>query len=103
MGTCCLSLMSKKDWHIGEAKQRFSEMIRDAAEEPQLIYNRDRLVAAVVSVSSSDDVSRLSSGARGRSISEQFAELRAIATEEGYSLIVPPRRDRKNAFAETRD
>lgn len=95
--------MSKKDWSVGEAKQRFSEVIRESAEEPQLIYNRDRLVAAVISVSSPEDVSRLSSGEKGRSLGESFAELRAIASEEKYSLRVPRRRDRKNAFTETLD
>ena len=35
-------------WNIAQAKQRFSEVVRQAAEEPQLIYNRDHLVAAVI-------------------------------------------------------
>ena len=39
-------------WKIGQAKQRFSEMVRHAATEPQLICNRDRVVAAVVDADS---------------------------------------------------
>ncbi|WP_296899130.1 type II toxin-antitoxin system prevent-host-death family antitoxin, partial [Thiohalocapsa sp.] len=35
-------------WKIADAKQRFSELVRQAVAEPQLIYNRNRLVAAVI-------------------------------------------------------
>jgi len=33
----------------GAAKQQFSEVLRRSAAEPQLIYRRDQLVAAVIS------------------------------------------------------
>lgn len=36
------------NWNIADAKQKFSELIQAAENEPQWIYNRDRLVAAVV-------------------------------------------------------
>lgn len=35
-------------WNIAQAKQCFSEVVKRAATEPQLIFNRDRLVAAVI-------------------------------------------------------
>ena len=35
-------------WSIAQAKQRFSELLRQAAEAPQLIFNRERMVAAVI-------------------------------------------------------
>ena len=35
-------------WKVSEAKQNFSEVVKSAAVEPQLIFNRERLVAAVV-------------------------------------------------------
>ena len=41
--------MSKSEWKIGEAKQRFSEVVRRSAEEPQLIFNWVELSAALVS------------------------------------------------------
>jgi antitoxin (DNA-binding transcriptional repressor) of toxin-antitoxin stability system len=40
------------DWKIGGAKQRFSEVVRQAASDPQSIYNRDHPVAAVISAES---------------------------------------------------
>lgn len=65
-------------WNIAQAKQRFSEIVRRAAEGPQLIYNRKRLVAAVID-----------------------AELHQIMQEESYELTLPPRSTRRSAFIET--
>jgi antitoxin (DNA-binding transcriptional repressor) of toxin-antitoxin stability system len=42
--------MDKNGWKVGEAKQQFSEVLRRSEAEPQLIYRRHRLVAAVVAV-----------------------------------------------------
>lgn len=35
-------------WKIEEAKQKFSELIDAVIEEPQLIYDQNQMVAAVV-------------------------------------------------------
>jgi prevent-host-death family protein len=67
------------NWKIAEAKQRFSELIHAVTKEPQLIYNRNELVAVVVK------------------------ELRQIVVEEDYILEVPSRQDRLNPFADAID
>ena len=36
------------NWRSAQAKQRFSELINAATKEPQMIYNQERLVAAVI-------------------------------------------------------
>ena len=36
------------NWKIEEAQQKFSELMSAAVTKPQLIYNHDKLVAAVV-------------------------------------------------------
>jgi prevent-host-death family protein len=36
-------------WKIADAKQRFSEVVRRAQHQPQVIQNRDRPVAVVMS------------------------------------------------------
>lgn len=36
------------NWNIAQAKQHFSEVVKQAAEELQLIYNRRQAVTAVV-------------------------------------------------------
>lgn len=90
-------------WKVSEAKQRFSEVVKWAASEPQLIFNRDRLVAAVVDGETLQAFEDWQRRRRHASLAERFGELRAIAAEEGFAIAVPERRDRANAFAETVD
>jgi hypothetical protein len=84
-------------WKVGSAKQRFSELLRKAAESPQTIRNRERLVATVLG----PDDSRLFlewRSKRRRPMSELLHEARQIAADENYELVVPPRVDRQNAL-----
>lgn len=85
-------------WKVARAKQRFSEVLRAAKDEPQEILNRDRLVAAVVDADSyrAFEVWR---GSRRRPLAEAFAELRQICTEDRYRLHVGRRRNRRNPLA----
>ena len=90
-------------WKIAEAKQRFSEVVRRSAEEPQLIYNRDQLVAVVMQPEAFRRYEQWKEQRERRTIADAFAELRAICDEEGYVLELPDREDRPNPFAETLD
>lgn len=90
-------------WKIGQAKQRFSEVVRRAAKEPQLICNRDRVVAAVVDARSAEDLRALRDRESQRSLADSFDELRALLGREHLTLKVPPRRNRRNPFANGRD
>jgi hypothetical protein len=87
-------------WKVGEAKQKFSEVVRQAAEEPQLIFSRDRLVAAVVEPETFHAFEAWREGQRRVSLADAFGELRQIAEEEGYELELPSRVDRENPFAD---
>ena len=87
-------------WSVSEAKQRFSTVVKSAASEPQLIYNRDRLVAAVVDGATLEEFEEWRQGQRA-SLGARMAELRQIAEDEEYVLTVDERRDRANAFVET--
>lgn len=91
------------NWKIAEAKQRFSEVVRRSADEPQLIYNRDRLVAIVVPPHSFRGYEEWRQEHEQRTAAEAFAELRALCEEEGYELELPERSDRPNRFAEALD
>ena len=71
-------------------------MLREAADKPQFIFSRDRLVAAVISP---DAFQAFQSWEGGESLAEAFVELRAICAEEDYILEVPQRVDRTNEFA----
>ena len=90
-------------WNVAQAKQHLSEMVRAAAEEPQLIYNRDRLVAAVVSADTWEQFSAWQRERQKRSVGAAFSSLREILREEDYTLELPERSDRPNAFADGLD
>lgn len=98
--------MRKTDeaWKIGEAKQRFSTVVRDAAEEPQRIYNRDRLVAAVVGPEDLAIIERHRS-LRALTLGEAFAEASYLAgkSDPDYILEIPDREDRPNPLLELLD
>ena len=89
--------MSNMDtWDIGEAKRRFSEVVKRSGTEPQKIYNRGRLVAAVASPDLLDTVQNPRREQSTRSLAEVFSEVRGICTEENYQLEIGKRQDRRN-------
>jgi prevent-host-death family protein len=90
-------------WTVAKARERFSELLRKTEAEPQPIYNRDRLVAAVISAESFEEYSAWSERTRQCSIADAFDELRKILGEEEYELEIPPREDRRNEMAELLD
>lgn len=92
--------MDKKSWNVGEAKQRFSEVLRRCEEEPQLIYRRDKLIAAVVRVESEEAIPGRQ---RPPSLGQRFTEIRELCRDEGYRLKPPSRRGRNNDFLEVLD
>lgn len=88
-------------WKIAQAKQHFSRLIREAAREPQLIYNRNRPVAAVIGGETLQLFETWREERQAcRSLAESFSELRALCVEEDYELPDVERSDRSNAFAE---
>lgn len=90
-------------WNIAQAKQRFSEVVKQAAREPQLIYNREHLVAAVIDADEFDAFQTWRRRRSTKTLGEAFAELRALAAGDENPLPVPERRDRPNAFIEILD
>jgi prevent-host-death family protein len=84
--------MSK--WMTADAKQEFSEVLRRSAEEPQLIYRRDRLVAAVISADDFAELERLRAERTGQTLGDRFAEVREICARYDYTLETGERTDR---------
>jgi prevent-host-death family protein len=74
-------------WKIAEAKRRFSEVLRRAEQQPQVIQNRERVVAVVMSPS---DAARALRGA-APSMRDALADLRRIAAQTDYELELPAR------------
>ena len=89
-------------WNIAQAKQHFSEMVKQAAAEPQLIYNRNQPVAAVIGAAdyaAFEEWRKIRS--KSRTLAEEFAEFRQLLQEEGYEeLPQPARTTRTNTFAQ---
>lgn len=90
-------------WSIAEAKQKFAAMLRASATEPQRILNRGHVVAAVIDAPTFEAFQAWRRQQETASLAEAFTELRQLCTEEHYTLAIPARRDRGNAFAEAFD
>ncbi len=88
-------------WKLEDAKQKFSELIHAAVEEPQLIYDQNQLVAAVVKADVFQAFLLWQQQSQKASLASAFVELRELCAEENYSLETPPREDRANPFAES--
>jgi antitoxin (DNA-binding transcriptional repressor) of toxin-antitoxin stability system len=91
--------MDNNGWNVGEAKQQFSELLRRSESEPQLIYRRNRLIAAVVAM----DESKVASMTKRRTLGDRFEEARALFRQEGYHLPRTHRRTRSTNFVRTLD
>lgn len=89
--------MDKNGWQIGEAKQQFSEVLRRSEDEPQLIYRRRRLIAAIVAT----DEANVAAISNPRTIADRFAEGRELFHQENYQLPRTRRRARANSFIRT--
>jgi antitoxin (DNA-binding transcriptional repressor) of toxin-antitoxin stability system len=90
-------------WKIAKAKQDFSELVKAAEAEPQWIYNRDRLVAAVVPGETLKEFLAWRQRNEQRTLADAFAELRSLCGEEEYTLDLPPRQERPNPFPDALD
>ncbi|MEQ8959918.1 MAG: prevent-host-death protein [Coleofasciculus sp. C2-GNP5-27] len=86
------------NWKIEQAQQKLPELISAAVVEPQLIYNQDKLVAAVVEAQTFKEFLAWQQQHRQPSLADAFAQLRQLCAAENYTLEVPPRTDRLNPF-----
>lgn len=95
----CPNLTSKMSnmarWMSGAAKQQFSELVRRSAKEPQEIYRRDRLVAAVISAEDFEEFKLWREAQEQRTLGQAFAEVRELAARYDYELDTGERRDRE--------
>jgi hypothetical protein len=90
------------DWKLDEAQQKLPEVIEAISSEPQLIFDRDKLVAAILEPKLFQEFLAWHQQRKTSSLADAFIELRQLCTEENYTLnTAPQRRDRhNNPFAE---
>lgn len=82
---------ARRRWTIASARRDISTLVSSAAREPQPLYRRNKLVAAVVGP---DAAGSLVKPGRRSAIADALTELRDICAEEGYALPVPSRKNR---------
>ena len=92
---------SKIKWNVAAAKQKLTQVLRFSEKEPQLIYNRNRFVAAVIKASAFTEFMKWKKAKETRSLWNDFAELQKLCDEENYTLEIPERIDRPNPLAES--
>ena len=78
-------------WNIAQAKQHFSDVVKQSADEPQLLYNRDRRVAAVINAEQFSSFQTWRQRQNMKPLGEAFAEPRQLMREENHELEIPPR------------
>jgi hypothetical protein len=79
----------KAKWTIARARQELPALIGAAAREPQRVYKRDKLVAAVVSPEIAEELA-----VEKRGLADSLAELQQLCAQEDYRLPEVVRRDR---------
>ena len=88
-------MIAMKKWTIATARQHLPALIASAAREPQRVYRRTKLVAAVVS----PETAATLAAQAAPSLADELAELQRICVEEDYQLPVSTRRDRPNPLS----
>ena len=83
-----------KEWKISEAKARLSELVAHCVEEPQVLYNRKRPVAALIDMEEYKEFQAFKRSKGAPTMKALLDELEAINNEEA-DLDPPVRRDRK--------
>ena len=83
-----------KEWKISEAKARLSEVVSSCVEEPQVLYNRKKPVAALIDMDEYEQFLEYKQSKRKKTMAELFAELDEIKKQEPGDFELPPRVDR---------
>lgn len=90
------------NWNIAQAKQHFSDVVKQAATEPQIIYNRNTPVAAMIAAEDLAQYRAWKERQKPQTLADSFAELRQLLINAGFEdgIELAPRKTRPNAFVE---
>jgi prevent-host-death family protein len=90
------------NWNIAQAKQHFSDVVKQAATEPQIIYNRNTPVAAMIAAEDLAEYRAWKDTQKRPTLLESFAELRQLLIDAGFEdgIDTGPRTTRPNAFVD---
>lgn len=87
-------------WSTAEAREKLSQLVRAAAQDPQVITNRGQPVAVVIDAKEYEAFKGWREQRSEQTMGEALDALKAACTAEDYALEVPPRRDRANPLAD---
>ncbi len=85
-------------WNIAKARQNFTQLLQEAEQEPQSIYKRDKLVAAVLDAETYEAF-QVWQKSQKTSIAKDLQAISAICQQEDYVFETSKRVDRANPFA----
>lgn len=88
------------NWTIAKARQHFSELLQEAAREPQAVCNRNRPVAAVVDFETYRKFAEWQAAIMNRTIGDAFDDLRGLCAG---AIDAPERSDRDDAWTQELD
>lgn len=93
------------NWNIAQAKQHFSDVVKQAATEPQIIYNRNTPVAALITAEELADYRAWRDSRKRPTLLDSFTELRQLLIDAGFEdgIDTGSRTTRPNAFVEMLD
>lgn len=86
--------MTQSDWKISDAKAHFSEVVLASSQAPQLLYSRNKPVAAIIGMGEFQAFQRYQSQARRPTMAALLAELDSINQLEADFGDAPPRMNR---------
>jgi prevent-host-death family protein len=94
-----LMTMSQNRWSIASAKAELSRLVHEARDAPQVIENRGRPVAVVLSA---EEYARIAERERAADRWRAFLALSAEIRGEGGATLRIPRRERRRSPFERR-
>lgn len=83
-----------KEWKISEAKARLSEVVSACVDEPQVLYNRKKPVAALIDMDEYEAFLEYKQSKQKPTMRELLDELREINQTEPEMEALPPRTSR---------
>ena len=87
-------------WTIEEAQEKLTELINAASSEPQLIYDREQAVVAIVEAELFQEFLIWHQQRQKPPLTDAFAQLRQLCDEENYQIEIPERQNRSNPFTD---
>lgn len=83
-----------KEWKISDAKARLSEVVGHCVEEPQVLYNRKKPVAALIDMDEYEAFQKYKQSKKKKTVAEWLDELDEIKKQEPGDFELPPRTSR---------